>query len=151
MHILEREIILAAAPETLWAFLSTPLNLNELTPPDLHFKILSQVPEKMYNGLVILYEIQIPVFGKRRWLTEIKHIQDGAFFVDEQRLGPYRLWYHQHRIEPFEEGKTRMTDCVFYQLPFGIIGKLVHELWVKKMLEEIFDFRTRRLIERFGK
>ena len=149
MHILEREIILAADPETLWEFLSTPVNLNDLTPPELHFQILSDVPEKMYNGLTILYEIQIPLFGKRRWLTEIKHIEQGAFFVDEQRIGPYKLWYHQHRIEPFEN-KTRMIDRVSYQLPFGPLGRLVHRLWVKKMLTEIFDFRAARLTELFG-
>lgn len=150
MHLLERDIILDTAPDTIWEFLSTPLNLNELTPPDLDFQILSDVPDKMYNGLTILYEIKIPWFGKRRWLTEIKHIEEGVFFVDEQRLGPYRLWYHQHRVEPCETGQTRMIDRVFYQLPCGIIGKLVHELWVKKMLEGIFDYRAQRLKERFN-
>jgi len=150
MHILEREIILNAQPEQVWEFLSTPINLNQLTPPDLHFQVLSEVPERMYNGLTILYEIKIPGFGKRRWLTEIKHIQEGAFFIDEQRLGPYRLWYHQHRIESFEGKKTRMFDAVFYQLPFGLIGSLVHKFWVKNMLEQIFDYRAKRLIELFG-
>ncbi len=150
MHLLEREIILNTNPERVWEFLSTPINLNELTPPNLHFQVLSEVPAKMYNGLTILYEIKLPVFGKRRWLTEIKHIQEGAFFIDEQRLGPYRLWYHQHRIERFEDKKTRMLDSVFYQLPYGVIGALVHKLWVKNMLEEIFDYRARRLVELFG-
>lgn len=149
MHILEREIILDTDPDTLWKFLSTPVNLNELTPPNLHFQILSEVPDIMYNGLTILYEIQIPLFGKRRWLTEIKHIETGNFFVDEQRAGPYRLWYHQHRIEPIDK-KTRMIDRVCYQLPFGVIGRLVHRLWVKKMLESIFAHRATRLVEIFG-
>lgn len=150
MHLLERDIILDARPDQVWEFLSTPVNLNALTPPGLHFRILSEVPEKMYNGLILLYEIQIPMFGKRRWLTEIKHLREGTFFVDEQRLGPYRLWYHQHRIEGFEAGKTRMFDRVFYQLPYGVLGGLVHELLVKKMLAEIFDYRARRLVELFG-
>ena len=149
MHILEREIILDTDPDTLWEFLSTPVNLNDLTPPELHFQILSEVPEKMYNGLTILYEIQIPFFGKRRWLTEIKHIEEGTFFVDEQRVGPYKLWYHQHRIEALDK-KTRMIDRVCYQLPFGVLGLLVHRLWVKNMLETIFSYRTTRLAERFG-
>jgi len=149
MYILEREITLDTDPETLWAFLSTPVNLNELTPPDLHFQVLSNIPSRMYNGLTILYEIEIPVFGKRRWLTEIKHIEEGTFFVDEQRIGPYKFWYHQHRIEPFKE-QTKMLDRVCYQLPFGVIGQLVHSLWVKAMLEKIFNYRAARLEERFG-
>lgn len=151
MHSLERQIELAANPETVWEFLSTPLNLNELTPPYLHFQILSDVPAKMYNGLTILYEIRVPIFGKRRWLTEIKHIQEGTFFVDEQRSGPYRFWYHQHRIEPFEEQYTRMHDRVIYQLPCGFFGILANGLLVRKMLEEIFDFRAERLGDLFGK
>ena len=149
MHILKREIILDTDPDTLWDFLSTPENLNDLTPPELHFKILSEVPDKMYNGLTILYEIQIPLFGKRRWLTEIKHIESGTFFVDEQRAGPYKLWYHQHRIEAVDK-RTRMIDRVCYQLPFGGLGLLVHRLWVKNMLETIFSYRATRLAKRFG-
>lgn len=150
MHLLERRLVLDADSNTVWEFLSTPVNLNELTPPALRFQILSDIPAKMYNGLTILYEIQIPVIGKRRWLTEIKHIRQGTYFVDEQRVGPYRLWYHQHLVEPFEGNKTRICDRVFYQLPFGLIGILVHKLWVKGMLEDIFDYRGQRLVERFG-
>lgn len=149
MHLLERDIILNTEPREIWDFLSTPANLNELTPPDLRFQILSEIPATMYNGLTILYEIQIPFFGKHRWLTEIKHIQEGLFFVDEQKLGPYKIWYHQHQIEPFEEKKTRMTDRVCYRLPYGFVGDLVHKLWVKRMLAEIFDYRARRLTELF--
>ncbi|MGW8313758.1 MAG: SRPBCC family protein [Desulfuromonadales bacterium] len=150
MHSIEREIILDTDPAKAWEFLSTPVNLNQLTPPGLHFRILSEIPGEMYNGLVILYEIRVPLFGRCRWLTEIKHIRQGAHFIDEQRLGPYKFWYHQHLIEPFENNKTRMTDRVFYQLPYGIIGRLVHKFWVRSMLEEIFDYRAQRLADLFG-
>lgn len=150
MHLLEREILLDSEPDKVWAFLSTPANLNELTPPGLHFQVLSEVPAKMYNGLTILYEIRIPFFGKRRWLTEIKHIQEGEFFVDEQRLGPYRFWYHQHQIERFENRQTKMIDRITYQPPFGMIGDVAHKFMVRKTLEEIFDHRAGRLGELFG-
>lgn len=145
MHFLEREIILNASADKVWQFMATPANLNELTPPQLHFQILSQLPDRMYNGLTILYAIQIPLLGKRRWLTEIKHIRDGEYFVDEQRIGPYRLWYHAHLLEPLGENRTRMIDRVTYQLPFGILGLMVHELWVKKMLADIFSYRAAAL------
>lgn len=150
MHFLEREIILDATPERVWEFMATPANLNELTPPDLHFQILSELPGTMYNGLLILYAIRIPLFGTRRWLTEIKHIRAAEYFVDEQRLGPYRYWYHQHLLEPVGERQTRMVDRVCYRLPFGFIGLLVHEIWVKKMLGEIFDYRAQRLAKLFA-
>jgi len=150
MYFLEREMILNAEPELVWKFLATPKNLNELAPPELHFQILSAVPERMFNGLTILYRIRIPLFGSHRWLTEIKHIRDGEYFVDEQRLGPYRFWYHQHWIEPLTANRTRIIDRVSYELPCRIVGALIHKIWVKHMLEHIFDYRARRLQEIFA-
>lgn len=150
MHFLEREIVLNTGLENLWQFMATPANLNKLTPPELHFQIVSDLPDRMYNGLMIQYTIKIPLFGRWNWLTEIKHIREGVYFVDEQRLGPYRLWHHQHLLEPVDENQTRMIDRVSYCLPFGIVGKLVHELWVKKMLQNIFAYRADRLAEIFA-
>lgn len=150
MHFLERELILNADAGKVWEFLATPANLNELTPPGLDFEILSELPEKMYNGLMILYRIKIPFFGKQRWLTEIKHIREGLSFVDEQRIGPYRFWHHLHQIEALPDGRTRMLDRVSYKLPFGPLGSLTHELVVKGMLRNIFDYRSRRLEKIFG-
>ncbi len=150
MHLLVKEITLDAPRAKVWDFLATPLNLNELTPHDLDFKIISELPEKMYNGLMIQYEIRIPLFGTHRWLTEIKHIRDGFSFVDEQRVGPYKLWYHQHTIESGADRQTRMVDRVTYQMPFGPLGLLIQKVKVSQMLNEIFDYRTQRLYELFG-
>jgi len=150
MHFLEREILLDQTLENVWQFMSTPANLNELTPPELNFQIISNLPEEMYNGMIIEYRIRIPWFGNWRWLTEIKHIREEKYFVDEQRIGPYRLWYHEHRIEAVGNNQTRMIDRVSYKLPFGLLGELVHRLWVKKMLKGIFNYRAKRLAELFG-
>ena len=150
MHVIEREIVINARSEKVWGFLATPANLDRLTPPSLKFRILSPVPDQMYDGLTILYEIGIPLFGSWRWLTEIKHIVDGQSFVDEQRLGPYRFWYHYHRIEPLENDRTRMSDRVLYQLPFGPLGELVHAFRIKAMLAQIFEYRAEVLEEIFN-
>ncbi|MDA3903703.1 MAG: SRPBCC family protein [Desulfuromusa sp.] len=149
MHFLEREVVLNVSQQTLWEFMATPANLNDLTPPELKFQIVSELPARMYNGLMIEYHIGIPLFGNWRWLTEIKHIREGEYFVDEQRLGPYRLWYHQHLLEPVGEEQTRMIDRVSYQLPFGILGRLVNQFRVKYMLDNIFSYRTKQLLEMF--
>ncbi len=149
MHTLHREIVLDTPCETLWDFIATPQNLNQLTPPDLDFQIVSDLPDRMYNGLTIMYRIRIPWFGTHRWLTEIKHIRDGVSFVDEQRLGPYRLWYHYHKIESLDKNRTTMIDHVTYALPFGPLGNIVHSLKVEQMLETIFDYRRRKLLELF--
>jgi len=149
MHILEREIELGALPEDLWHFIANPANLDTITPPGLRFQIVSALPEEAFDGLLIEYRITIPLLGRRRWLTEIKHIRPGLSFVDEQRLGPYAFWYHYHQITPLGEGRSRMIDRVHYRLPFGAAGELLHRPWVEPMLRRIFDFRERRLTELF--
>jgi len=149
MHTLERELIINAPAEEVWEFLATPVNLDRLTPPELHFRILSELPEQMYNGLTILYEVGIPLFGRWRWLTEIKHVVPGRSFVDEQRRGPYRFWYHHHEIAPLEDGRTRMLDKIHYRLPFGPLGEIVHRFRVRQMLERIFDYREEQLCKVF--
>jgi len=149
MHQLERAIDLDVSAEELWRFIATPANLNQLTPPDLDFEIVSAPPAQMYNGLIVEFNIAIPVIGRQRWITEIKHIRDRVSFVDEQRFGPYRFWYHYHEISPLSESKTRMVDRVHYRLPLGPLGRILERLWVGPKLSQIFDFRSEKLRELF--
>jgi ligand-binding SRPBCC domain-containing protein len=149
MNRLEREVVLNVDPQTLWSFIATPLNLNLLTPPDLQFAILSDVPEKMYDGLLLRYEITLPLIGKQHWLTEIREIVDGVSFVDEQRAGPYKSWHHRHVISAEDDGRSRMRDEVRYRLPFGVAGVVAHQVWVKSQLERIFNYREQKLGELF--
>lgn len=142
MYKLEREIIVSADEKKAWDFLSNPNNLNELTPKDLSFEVLSDLPEEMYNGLIIEYKIKIPLAGKWNWVTEIKHIREGKSFVDEQRKGPYKFWYHYHEIEAVEGG-TKIKDVVTYDIPYSILGKLMHVIFIKNKLNEIFDHRSK--------
>ncbi|MBV5318825.1 MAG: SRPBCC family protein [Desulfobulbaceae bacterium] len=144
MYILERQQRVTASMEQAWAFLQNPANLDRITPTDLRFRIVTEVPEVMYNGLIVEYKITIPLLGTHTWVTEIKHIREGYSFVDEQRLGPYRFWYHYHEIRPEEEG-VLLIDRVFYQPPFGLLGRLLHFLYIKKTLERIFAYRRGRL------
>ena len=85
-----------------------------------------------------------------QWLTEIRHVRDGRYFVDEQRRGPYALWYHEHRFEP-KDGGVLMTDRVTYALPFGWLGDLVYALWVGRQLHRIFDFRREAVAKVFAR
>lgn len=145
-----REQILPADTERVWAFFATPKNLDELTPPDLKFRILTAVPEEMYAGLLIAYRIS-PLAGVwLRWVTEIRHIREREYFVDEQRIGPYRLWYHEHHFEAVPGG-TKMTDRVTYEIGWGPLGWLAGKLWVDRQLAEIFDYRAQRVAEVFGR
>ena len=94
----------------------------------------------MYEGLMIEYTVK-PLLGiPMNWVTEIKTVKDLEFFVDEQRIGPYKIWHHEHHFKEVEGG-VEMTDIVSYELPLGILGRMMHPIIVKKKLEEIFDFR----------
>jgi ligand-binding SRPBCC domain-containing protein len=99
------------------------------------------LPDKIYEGMIISYTVR-PLLGiPTNWVTEITHIRDKSFFVDEQRVGPYKLWHHQHIIMPKQNGVI-MIDIVSYRPPFGLLGIIANELVIKNKLNEIFDFRT---------
>lgn len=149
LYRLEYRQRLALPPQEAWNFFSDPSNLAAITPPWLNFEVTSPLPATTYQGLLIRYRIRplagIPV----TWVTEITHLQPQAFFVDEQRFGPYRFWHHQHHFHPCPGG-VEMTDLVHYGLRFGPLGQLLHPLLVRKRLEEIFVYRREVLAERFG-
>ena len=103
----------------------------------------------MYPGMIITYKVS-PLLGiKLNWMTEITNVKEYEYFVDEQRIGPYSLWHHQHKIEPIDGG-VLMTDIVTYQPPFGFIGAIANSLIIKKRLQQIFDYRSIALEKRFG-
>lgn len=149
MPRLTYEQFIPAAPAAVWEFFATPANLDELTPPDLRFEIRSELPPRMQAGQLIEYRIS-PLPGLwLRWLTEIRHVREGEYFVDEQRAGPYRFWYHEHHFAP-GPGGVRMTDRVTYEVGWGPAGWLADRLWVRRRLEHIFAYRRQRVARRFG-
>ncbi len=140
---------LPTSKDQAWDFLSDPKNLKIITPDYMGFNILSGADRKMFPGQIIQY-IVTPVAGiPTKWVTEITHVKEGEYFVDEQRFGPYALWHHKHFIESIPGG-VRMEDIVDYKLPFGVLGQLVHPILVKPKLKEIFEYRKQKLIELFG-
>jgi len=134
----------------VWEFISSPANLKEITPQHMGFVLNSNNGNmKMYPGMIIIYKVS-PLFGiKLNWVTEITHVKDFEYFVDEQRIGPYSMWHHQHKIEQIEGG-VLMTDIVTYQPPFGILGAIANSVLIKNQLQQIFDYRTVALEKRFG-
>ena len=138
-----------ASLEEVWKFISDPANLKKITPDYMGFDITStDLPSKMYAGMIISYKVS-PLFGiKTTWVTEITHLKANSYFVDEQRVGPYKIWHHQHMIQPTEKG-TLMTDIVSYQPPLGLLGSVANTLIINGKLNEIFDYRTKALEEIF--
>lgn len=94
--------------------------------------------------MIITYKVS-PLLGiKLNWVTEITHVKDKQYFVDEQRIGPYAMWHHEHKIEPIEGG-VLMTDIITYQPPMGFLGVIANSLFIKKQLQDIFDYRIMAL------
>lgn len=139
-----------ASMDQVWNFISAPDNLKKITPPYMGFEITSaQIPGKMYPGMIISYKVSpLPGF-KMTWVTEITHVREMEYFVDEQRVGPYAMWHHEHKIEPVEGG-VLMTDIVSYKPPFGILGTLANFMFIRKQLQHIFDFRQTAMDSIFG-
>ncbi|CAN5477535.1 SRPBCC family protein [soil metagenome] len=135
---------------TAWDFFSNPANLSRITPADMGFNIISKHHgEKMYAGQLIEYKVS-PVLGiPLYWMTEITHVEDQQYFVDEQRFGPYSLWHHQHHFKAIDGG-VEMTDIVHYKMPFWFLGDIANSLFVTKQLQGIFDYRFKKVIELFG-
>ena len=135
--------------EKAWEFLSSPKNLKTITPDYMSFNILSGAEKPMFAGQIIQY-IVTPILGiKTKWVTEITHVKEGEYFVDEQRFGPYALWHHKHFIKEIDGG-VEMEDIIDYKVPMGILGQIVHPILVKPKLEEIFAYRQKKLIALFG-
>ncbi|WP_340154671.1 SRPBCC family protein [uncultured Winogradskyella sp.] len=150
IYTLHKKQNLPISIEQAWEFLSSPANLKTITPDYMSFDILSGADRPMFPGQIIQY-IVTPVLGiKTKWVTEITHVKDKEYFVDEQRFGPYALWHHKHFIKEIEGG-VEMEDIIDYKVPMGILGQLVHPILVKPKLEEIFKYRTTKLEELFGK
>ena len=136
--------------DKMWDFFSRPENLNELTPKEVSFEILSPVAGlEMYPGMVVQYRIS-PFLGiKFDWVTEITQIREKEFFIDDQRVGPYALWHHQHHFRAIDDNHTEMKDILHYQVPFGPIGSIANWLFVERQVNEIFRFREAAIREYF--
>ena len=142
--------MLQASLEEVWVFISSPGTLQEITPDSMGFKIVTpDLPDKMYPGMMVSYKVS-PLLGiPMTWVTEITHVDEKNYFVDEQRVGPYSLWHHEHFIKQVTGG-VEMIDIVTYRLPLGFLGSLAHSLFVKQKLRSIFKYRTEILEKRFG-
>lgn len=149
-HELYREQQLNCDLQTAWDFFSSPMNLSKITPKDMEFNVLSeQKTNKIFEGMIIDYTVS-PLFGiPLKWQTKIIQVEPQQSFTDFQQKGPYKYWKHFHEFIPNEKG-ILMKDTVEYELPFGVLGNVVHSLLVKKKLNRIFDYRHQVLKQLFN-
>lgn len=140
VYTLKRKQFLAVSIDEAWNYFSSPANLSKITPDKLGFEVITNHSAKMYPGMIIQYFVKPLLNIRIRWVTEITHVNQPYFFVDEQRCGPYKLWHHQHKFTEVEGG-VMMEDEVNYSLPFGFLGRIIHSLLVKSDLNYIFEYR----------
>lgn len=146
---LYRETVLSTTMLEAWDFFSNPNNLTNITPAEMDFKVISkELPRHIHNGLIIDYVVR-PLAGiPLKWKTQICAVNAPHSFVDEQLKGPYAYWHHEHTFEE-KNGKVLMKDKVTYSPPFGVLGRLANTLIVRKKLNQIFDYRTQKILEIF--
>lgn len=149
IHTLRSTQVIPASLEECWAFFSNPRNLARITPRALDFQILSDLPPEIHPGMMIEYRVR-PLLGlPMTWLTEITHVESPRYFVDEQRVGPYAIWHHEHYFTELADGRTEIRDIVHYVLPFGWLGNIVHPFLVAPELRKIFAYREKAVNEIF--
>lgn len=148
LYRLEARQLLPVALDEAWRFFSDPANLQGITPPSLSFEITSPLPPRMYAGLIVTYRIRALLSIPMTWVTEITHVDEPRYFVDEQRFGPYRFWHHQHHFREVAGG-VEMTDVVHYAPPTPA-ARLIDRWVVGPRVREIFRYRSERLAGLFG-
>jgi ligand-binding SRPBCC domain-containing protein len=137
--------------EESWDFFSSPENLATITPPHMGFKIKKGFEtKKMFKGMLITYTVKPILNLPLTWVTEIIHVKQPHSFIDFQKKGPYRLWHHIHTFKKTGEHEVELYDEVKYMLPFGILGRIMHSIFIKKEIESIFNYREKVLKEMFG-
>jgi ligand-binding SRPBCC domain-containing protein len=145
IYVLERTQTVRMPLSDCWNFFSDPRNLAKITPPSVGFQIRSELPAKIYQGLMIRYKVS-PILGiPVSWMTEITQVNEPHYFADEQRHGPYRLWHHEHFFREMVAGQTEVRDLVHYIPPLGPFGALINSLIIKRQLAAIFDYRGKAL------
>ncbi len=136
--------------DNAWDFFSNPANLSKITPEWLNFRVTSALAEKMYAGLIITYQVRPLLNIPQTWVTEITHVNEPNYFVDEQRFGPYKMWHHEHIFKHLPDGEVLMEDIVSYAIPFGFLGRIANKFIVSKKVKEIFNYRSEVLKKMFG-
>lgn len=145
-YVLERVQTIPLPRPATFAFFSEAINLERITPPYLHFKVLTRAPIKMAPGTLIDYQLALygVPFG---WRTLIETWEPETRFVDRQINGPYSLWHHTHTFEALGPQQTLMRDVVQYRVEWGPLGDVAHELFVRRMVNEIFDYRAKTVAD----
>lgn len=150
VHSLSQEQKIPVPIDQAWEFFSSPRNLEAMTPPEMGFRIVSLPSEILYEGEIIEYSVKVLPGVWIPWVSEIKALQTGKSFVDDQISGPFKFWHHRHSFEE-TSGGTVVKDLIHYSVGFSFFGEIARVLVVTNQLEKMFKHRRLVLDEKFGK
>jgi ligand-binding SRPBCC domain-containing protein len=148
IHQFESALWLPYPPQKVFPFFSDASNLDVITPPWLHFQIVTRPPIRMQKGTLIDYKLRlhgIPI----KWRTEIIEWDPPFRFVDHQIKGPYRSWVHTHLFQE-QDGGTRMEDLVEYSIPLPFLDSLANWIFIEPDLDKIFNYRKEKIAQNYG-
>jgi ligand-binding SRPBCC domain-containing protein len=149
IYTLHQTQFIPCSIEEAWSFFSKPQNLNDITPDNMSFEIIGTPPTTMYAGLMIQYRVKPFLNLPMNWLTEITQVNEPFMFIDEQRVGPYSLWHHQHHFKAVDGG-VEMRDIIHYRIPLAPFSNIIKPL-VEYKLKQIFQFRKEKTDSLFAK
>ncbi len=147
-YFFETEQWVGAGLDETFAFFADAENLEAITPPFLHFRVLTQLPITMGEGVLIDYRLRLHGMPAR-WVTRIEEWSPGQGFVDRQLSGPYPHWVHRHRFEA-GRGGTWVRDRVDYALAFDPLSRPVHAFYVRPTIQRIFAYRRGAIAHLLG-
>ena len=142
-HVLKQTTVINKPINEVFDFFCKAENLNKISPPDLHFTIVTPLPIEMKVGRLIDYKIKLGIIPLK-WQTEITEWNPPNSFADMQIKGPYKLWLHTHSFVA-KENATEMTDVVKYLSRGWFLEPLIDKLYVRKKVEEIFAYRNKQI------
>lgn len=146
MRVFKSEVFLKNKTKSdVFDFFSDERNLEKITPPNLNFRVIKKTTPEIQKGTLIYYKLRL--YGLPfKWVTLIKEWEKNNMFMDVQLKGPYKVWQHTHKFEDVEGG-VLIKDEVHYKLPLGFMGDLVAGWLVKKDVENIFNYRSKYILE----
>ncbi len=135
--------------EEAWDFFTSPKNLRLTTPHWLDLRLNMEPPEYLHPGTIVSATIRpFPVITTD-WISELTHIRPPQFYITEQRVGPFKMWHHEHHFRAIDGG-VEVEDIILYGMRYGMVGSFFHNVFVRKKLHEAFSHRAQVLEQRFG-
>lgn len=137
--------LLPASAEEAYAFLADPENVPETLEGFLQVQF-PRTPPRLEPGVEI--EASVSRFGVAvRAVFRVESAERGRRLSYRQVAGLLRSWEHEISVEPHDETSCRVTESAAFRLPFGVVGSLVDDVFVRAEVEKALKARQAKIAE----